>query len=274
MFWKKIEPQNNVLRKYILYYWALVYDYSQSPGNEKVILTPEPNIDLVLSFENPAIWRSDEDVRILKGSYFSGIRKKSISIDSLGQVHYFAIKFLPFGLYPFINIPLNEFNKGVYDLEELKIPELANLAEKVWDKKGLENKALVLEEILLKLLSKNEINHSGIIDGAISIIHKSRNIVSVNDLCEELSIGYKRLEREFAKWIGVTPKYFLNMVRFRRLLFQIVTKGGNKDLANLIHSFGYFDQAHFIKDFKRFASMSPTEYFEKRNITIDIFQDV
>ncbi|HMF12979.1 MAG TPA: helix-turn-helix domain-containing protein, partial [Gemmataceae bacterium] len=79
------------------------------------------------------------------------------------------------------------------------------------------------------------------------------------DYCE---VSVRQLERGFRHVIGTSPKVFARTVRFQeaqqRLLFD-----PDADLTSLAYECGYFDQAHFIKDFKAFTGQTPSEYAQQ-----------
>src|SRR5262245_13052130 len=85
---------------------------------------------------------------------------------------------------------------------------------------------------------------------------------SISELADYCEVSVRQLERGFRHVIGTSPKVFARILRFqqaqRRLMFD-----PEADLTSLAYECGYFDQAHFIKDFKAFAGQTPTEYAQQ-----------
>ena len=97
-----------------------------------------------------------------------------------------------------------------------------------------------------------------------SPIKQKRGLIAVKDLKEELQVSYKSLDRWFLKYIGLTPKRFTQLTRFRNIL-QELDEQTNPDWMQFVLDYNFFDQAHFIKEFRQFAGVSPTEFCLSRN---------
>ncbi|MFZ6013396.1 MAG: helix-turn-helix domain-containing protein, partial [Bacteroidota bacterium] len=83
--------------------------------------------------------------------------------------------------------------------------------------------------------------------------------IRVKELMETLPISRDAFEKKFRRIVGTSPKQFSNIIRMRTLL----EKGkGNKSLTDLAYEAGYFDQSHFIKDFKLFTGQTPSQFFK------------
>ena len=81
----------------------------------------------------------------------------------------------------------------------------------------------------------------------------------IADLAAELGISHGHLDREFARIVGLGPRVLARIVRLRRLVASIDVYG-EVEWTRLANELGWFDQAHLIRDFKRFAGVSPGEY--------------
>ena len=72
----------------------------------------------------------------------------------------------------------------------------------------------------------------------------------------------KTLERKFAKYIGKTPKQFIKLIRFQHILSELQHTSYN-NLSVFAYENGYYDQAHFIRDFKTYAGLTPKAFYRK-----------
>jgi transcriptional regulator GlxA family with amidase domain len=121
-----------------------------------------------------------------------------------------------------------------------------------------EQAAKALEEFLLQraILRKYDLE---LIQSAAKWLHHTRGECRIADLADYCQVSVRQLERGFRRVIGASPKIFARTVRFeqaqRRLMFD-----PDADLTQLAQECGYFDQAHFIKDFKEFAGKTPSEH--------------
>src|SRR5262249_59260646 len=101
-----------------------------------------------------------------------------------------------------------------------------------------------------------------LIQTAAKLLHRTKGEYRIAELAEYCQVSVRQLERGFRHVIGTSPKVFARTLRFqeaqRRLMFD-----PDADLSSLTYQCGYFDQAHFIKDFKAFAGKTPTEYADQ-----------
>lgn len=75
----------------------------------------------------------------------------------------------------------------------------------------------------------------------------------------QIGLGRRRIEQRFNETVGLNMSMFLKKTRFHHAIQMMVNKKDNK-LADISFELGYYDQAHFVHDFKRFAGVSPTQY--------------
>lgn len=95
-------------------------------------------------------------------------------------------------------------------------------------------------------------------DKAVDIIFSKKGMVTVASICKELSISERYLQQLFQKYIGLSPKFFARVVRFS-YIFQLI-KENDPDWAQVVYEAGYYDQSHFIRNFKAFTGEDPSHY--------------
>ncbi len=84
-------------------------------------------------------------------------------------------------------------------------------------------------------------------------------MATVAELCQAGSLGERQLQRLFKRYIGLSPKYYARIIRFNHI-FQLIKEGGH-NWAEIIFLSGYYDQSHFIRNFKAFTGEDPSGYF-------------
>jgi len=94
---------------------------------------------------------------------------------------------------------------------------------------------------------------------AIDLIFSSNGMVSVKELTEKAGVGERQLERLFKRYVGLSPKFFARIIRFN-YIFQLI-QSKNTPWAEIVYQSGYYDQSHFIRNFKAFTGEDPTSYF-------------
>jgi AraC-like DNA-binding protein len=100
---------------------------------------------------------------------------------------------------------------------------------------------------------------SSLLEHTLSTIHTTQGQITVQQICDHFDIYPKRLEREFKKHIGITPKFYSRIVRFNHALTAI-HQHTHMHWIDLVYELGYFDQAHFIKEFAYFLGQTPQTY--------------
>lgn len=188
-----------------------------------------------------------------KDLLFVGSFNESIIIPLKANSETFGIRFMPSVLPQLLNIKASEFTNKIIPLEDIskELFLLLNFNEKVETTKVnklnniLEN---YCEDIIL---NKNMLR---IID---EIMSKEGNL-SIKEISQTYDINSRQLERLFNNLLGFSPKKFTNIIRFF-YAFKSLMKNGFNELSLKALGFGYYDQAHFNKEFKKFSNFTPTD---------------
>ena len=226
---------------------------------EKIL--PDGIVEIVFHYEQPFITTNYNGKKIKQPKGFAVSQMKHfIEIESDGKIGFISVRFYPWGAHHFFKTPIKSFIDGTISIKELwpndyqfVLNELRNLND--------EDKVLFIQDFLLKQFDpiKYEIVE------AIKLIRNSKGKMTIEEISEQTNISYKQLERNFKATIGVTPKTFSRTTRFLHLCHHLKDYE-NKSFTEIAFDLGYYDQAHFIKEFKEFSGLTPKEYFEKENI--------
>lgn len=109
-----------------------------------------------------------------------------------------------------------------------------------------------------RLADKNTIDN--IVKSTIETIFETNGQFSVNELSKQSNINRRQLTRKFSSTIGLSPKQLSKTIRIQNTLKTLLTKEFTS-LTDLAYENEYFDQAHFIKDFKEFTGLTPKEFY-------------
>jgi AraC-like DNA-binding protein len=160
----------------------------------------------------------------------------------------------------FFKQPIHELFKESISLDNFMLrSELLILEEKLQESKSDKQKISVIENFLISKLNP------GLPDilvlSAISIIYKSKGNIRINDLVKQLHISQAPLEKRFRRVVGASPKKFSSLVRFKN---AIANYNPDNSLTDLSYEAGFYDQAHFIKEFRNFTGDSPEVFFRRK----------
>ncbi len=114
----------------------------------------------------------------------------------------------------------------------------------------------VVERMLLELPYEDD----ALVTRAATLLASAHDEVGVRDVAIDLGLSERQLERRFLARIGITPKRFATLRRFERALGRV---SAASSLTAAALDAGYYDQSHFIRDFRRFTGASPSEYFAR-----------
>lgn len=256
-------PVNHpLLKNLIKYYWVIK---SQSPMNVNHKLLPVSNIDFILNFSSPIKYIDVEGKNeiVPKGFHFNGLREKYHLINQTGMLNIFGVSFFQGGLYPFLKTPLSEFTNRSIEIDWLikgftsSIEQKLSITNSTSEMIGIIEKELV-QFIDIELIAKKEIYE------VLKVFNTNTENSNINLLCEEYGINQRKLERIFNKYIGVSPKLYSRINRFQKIINQLEKKK-EINLTSLAYENAYYDQTHFIKDFKFFTGTTPTQYLNQNS---------
>lgn len=180
------------------------------------------------------------------------------SIRPQGTFISFIIKFKATGLYKLLGIPMDIFTDRAIpgsSIEELPFPKIT---EQLLFAPDIEHCIRIIEPYLLSLAEGAKEVHMGV-DKAVQAIAQYPGLHSISELASNSYMSQRQLQRCFIKYMGICPKTYCRMSRFLRLLHAKEKKPDQK-WAALAHEFGYYDQMHLIKEFKKFLKTLPSAF--------------
>ena len=117
----------------------------------------------------------------------------------------------------------------------------------------------MIEFFLLNRLTDNEIIDR-IVKSTVETILTANGQLTVEELSKQTNINRRQLERKFSSTIGLSPKQLSKTIRLQATLKMLLNKQFTS-LTALAYEGAYYDQAHFIKDFKEFTGLTPKEFY-------------
>ena len=192
-------------------------------------------------------------------SFVFGQITKYIEIAPTGISGIISARFLPDGIGPFIKIPVTQLENKAVSLKELFNDHGEILEEKVINANKNDDRVKLIETFLLSNLTEQHTIDT-ITKSCVDIIFQSQGQVGIGTLAGKMNINRRNMERRFTSVIGISPKQLAKVARLQATLKML----GQKKFTNLTeiaYENGYFDQAHFIKDFKEFSGMNPKSFF-------------
>lgn len=251
------------LSEFIELFW---YYQGYTQPHQKERLLPEGAVSLVINLH-------DDETRIYdkqnpsichrySGNIVCGPHSEPFIIDTAEQFCVLGIYFKVGGAAPFLGLPLNEAVNQHVELESLWGAESRRLRCRLLESPTIETKFELIESLLLAR-AKGRMDASPAVRYAVhefSAVPQTRTIASVS---EQMGYSSRHFINLFRRHVGLTPKVYCRVRRFQEILQRLHRRQALR-WPELALDCGYFDQAHFIHDFKAFSGINPTTYVQLR----------
>jgi AraC-like DNA-binding protein len=178
------------------------------------------------------------------------------TISGRGKV--VGCKFRPGGFHPFMPVPAVSLTDRAVPLDEAFGAGVEGLHERVIEART-DRAQITAVEAFLRTRRPPPDPHVETVGRIMRLVLATPEIMRVEQLVERTGRSARALQRLFREYVGVTPKWVLKRVRLHEAAERIAAEP-DEDWAMLALDLGYFDQAHFIKDFKAVVGRSPAEY--------------
>lgn len=250
-------------RPKILHQYIESFNIYEFANDETVSLYPKGVFEIVFqsndSFEHNTSYSTGWENR--PKNFVGGLHNKSYTVKPSGEKNScLVVEFKPYTAKYFIPCKLHHFQNNVVDVSEIWGADVRRLYQKIANEKADHHKAKLLEGFFLEKFNDQKLS---IIDHSIHLILASKGFVEVNELAINAALSSAQFRKRFKEEIGISPCQYCKIVRINSTL-DLLQKNHKTSLTELTYQLGYFDQAHFIKDFKSVTGASP-KYFRKGN---------
>lgn len=228
-----------------------------SPGKERIL--PDGRMQLLIDLR-------DEGSRGLEEIGLSGVYSEPCVIDTPAHAQIMGVSFKPGGAFPFFTNPASELANSYVPLEALWRAAAAELRERLLGETALPNRFRLIENYLL-LQAVRPLKLHPAVAFALREFHRSP-MSSIAGVIDRTGFSNRRFIQLFSTEVGLNPKIFCRLLRFRRALKRLY-RDDQIELADLALACGYYDQAHFSNDFKTFSGYSPTTYLSHRGLYLN-----
>ena len=245
---------------------SFIYYRDYNPLHRVDRFLPDGNVNIVIDltaypkfiYDNESL----KEIQACRNVWFSGIRNHFITIPSGKDSEMFIINFHKGKAYPFVQMPLYELTDSVVDGDLVLTHEIMDLREMIQEETLISNKFNTVEKFLLKKFCR-KLEKNPFIDFAVNTIIASPGQTSIHQIANKVGYSQKHLIKLFKDHVGLTPKGFLKVIRFQKAIEEIHTIKG-QDWTSVALESGYYDQAHFINDFKAFSGFTPKQYSQQQ----------
>lgn len=241
----RFEPSPE-LAPFVEHYWVVRWDLTGlEPYSQTILSYPSVNI----SFEQEASSR-------FTGVY--GVPRKTFTRTLRDWGAVLGIKFRPGGFYPFFERPVSLLTGQVFDLGNVLGCDPRQLEDQIFDQDDDESMARECERFFLENLPETDANVE-LVQRIVQAAIDDRSVTRVAHLTDRFDIGPRTMQRLFDRYVGVSPKWVVQRYRLQEAAL-LLEQGGHLDGPAVSQELGFYDQAHFIKQFKALVGITPDAY--------------
>lgn len=221
-------------------------------------ILPDTSMMMAFRYKGKVHNIEGEKTETLSSAAISGLRRSYRLVHYSREAANLLVAFKESGLAAFSKLPAHELFQLTISAENLfsttRLNEiLQRLAEAKTNKARIDN----IEGFLLQHLTTNK--PDPLVGEAIRSIKQQNGIVRIKDLASSLHISQDPFEKRFRARVGTTPKQYASIIRLRNIIQTYPTYSS---LTEASYEAGYFDQSHFIKDFRLFTGLTPKDFFK------------
>ncbi|WP_019640737.1 helix-turn-helix domain-containing protein [Paenibacillus fonticola] len=228
------------LQFFIQHYWLVDWDLRGQPSYSQEVLQ-HPGVNVVFQRGH---------------SYIRGIEsRRSVNVLQ-GEGQIVGILFRPGAFHCYFQAPVATLTDKVVNISDYFTLDVNTFEEELFSLNNKEEKIIIVEQLLRKSMPEPD-KTVDLLNGVVDEIVYNAGITKVEQLVDQFSITKRTLQRWFNQYIGVSPKWVIRRYRMHEAI-ELIERG--VDLTQLAMDLGYFDQAHFSKDFKAAVGKSPKQY--------------
>lgn len=257
---------NSDLNSLIKCFWSLEIPAEYSSEKQRIV--PDGCMELIFILgDDIKRYTSENECIIQPRAIVVGQITEPFIIQPVGYVHCFATRFYPYGVANFINIPLKKLENKETPIAELFGKSKADaLEQKIIHATDTQQRIAIIEAFLLDKL-KEQSTIDNIVKSTVDTLIATSGSSPIKAILKEDLSKRRQLERKFLNQIGMSPKQLGKVVRLQAAL-KLLLHQKAETFTEIAYESEYYDQNHFIKDFKEFTGTTPKDFLGKEQMIL------
>jgi AraC-like DNA-binding protein len=245
-------------------YVALIWVFESRSGvplADSRLIVPDGRAKIIVPYRNSLCAAVNTQLLNAKEHhiFLVGIQTHPTTIASTAtETGTIGVELTPKGLYHLFKLSMHEITNRMVSFEELFGPPGARLQQRVGDAEDPRAKIALLQTALTHLLQQNEKEYA-LLDHTLDLLAGTHGMMRVQELAAHLGYTKRYLDRLFQEHIGVSPKSLASILRFQDVYQGWMQHQSPPFFRDQWLAY-YYDQSHFIKEFKRFTGFTPQQY--------------
>lgn len=251
-------PPHPDLASVIKCHWTLEVPADMHADRQRII--PDGCIEMMFILgDDVKRFVSDHEYVLQPRDMVLGQITEPFFIQPTGYVNTFAVRFYPYGFTNFVNTPIKDLANKDTPIEALFGAQAAEaLSQHIIEATTTEQRIRIVEEFLLgKLTDSATIDQ--IVSSTIDMLFQTKGSMPIRSIMKDQLSTRRKLERKFVQQVGMSPKQLGKVIRLQAALKRLLNRQ-DESLTDIAYESEYYDQAHFIKDFKEFTGTNPKDY--------------
>ncbi len=261
----------DIFSKHVESYWSLKKEIHNGACFETELFVPTGTFNILFLDHPIHVLAPDRKKwkRILPGAYFLGQRKLPFSIYSTGSFTLNGLRFKPFAFAKVVKLPLITFTDELAPLNvPFKLDAQCEMLLKGVNGKTLYESSDSFDRLLIHLLG-HELEIDDDLRSQLNLILDSKGSIKVQELLDTFKVSKVTLSKHFLNKVGLTPKQIAQTWRMNYFL-HLRNLFPSDNLTQLCLRAGYFDQSHFIREFKTRLYLTPQKFLKEKNMLLMI----
>lgn len=259
MNYQIFEP-NSDLKDFVKCYWTLEIPAKVDVQKQRVI--PDGYIEMIFHLADPVLsYPCDKKSPIELQAMILGHTIKPFYFEPTGVVDTFAVRFHSYSFAYFTDKTMKSFVNKALPLKAVFDNDFSQrITQKILESINTQKRISVVESLLFQKLKKKSMVDE-IVKNTVDMLFLTKGNMSIAQILEKNSISRRQLERKFSQKIGLSPKQLGKIIRLQTALRMLLNHEIDS-LTQLAYQAEYYDQAHFIKDFREFTGINPKTFFK------------
>jgi len=220
-------------------------------------LHPDGGFGIIFNFGNNLSFDNKTNKEMC---FLDGTNTKTRLIGLSGHISAIGIRFKPSAAHAFLPVSLKDLKNETISLSDAGLKKLSNLHHVLAAYTSLKDKIQALDKAMFNCFDIN--NKPTAVDlHALRIIKDNRGLLPVGKVVQQLGISQRKLERLFISQAGMTPAEYSKTIRIKHARDSL--KQLTMSYQDIQFNLGYFDQSHFIKQFRSVVGITPGQYRQR-----------
>jgi len=261
MVFRKSEP-GEALKPYVREFWVFE---NPDPTIQRQKIIPDGFCEIIFHYGDPYRLKLSGRWKTQARWLLAGQISRHFFLENTGVAGMIGVNLRPTAPYQLFGLQMVKLTDRVVDLEPV-LGRVDMEMSKIFNSDMSPGKRMKLvERWLERMIRPDHDRRSARVTEVVETIFRHKGLNDIESFSKKMSVSSRHLERDFKNVVGLTSKFFCRIIRFNHI-FEVM-KTGDARWIDIALRAGYFDQSHFIKNFKEFTGENPSQYgFEEKNL--------